>query len=136
MSYSSRETSPISATNMSQFNLTSDKFSIELPSPLHSNPASDPLASPPLKSPTGRRAQAFGKDGVLGSARKTRNLSQSSADRDSIAGLPNGHNSDDGHNPLKRRSADAGMDYPRRRATIAVRSRLEGRDRERELTLV
>ena len=30
-------------------------------------------------------------------------------------------NSDDGINPLKRRSTDAGIDYPRRRATIAVR---------------
>lgn len=111
---------------MAQFNLPPDNFSIELPSPLYSNAANEPLASPSLKSPSGRRAQTFGKDGVLGSARKARNLSQSSADRDSIAGLPNGQNSDDGHNPLKRRSTDAGMDYPRRRATIAVRRRARG----------
>lgn len=109
---------------MSHFNLASDKFSIELPSPLHSNTTNDALVSPPMRSPNGRKAQTFGRDGVLGPARKARNLSQSSADRDSIAGLPNGQNSDDGHNPLKRRSTDGGMDYPRRRATIAVRSKL------------
>lgn len=131
---SSREASPISASTMAHFNTTPEKFAIELPSPLHSNSANDPLASPPLKSPSGRRAQTFGRDGVLGSARKARNLSQSSADRDSVAGLPNGQNSDDGHNPLKRRSVDAGMDYPRRRATIAVRDRVGGR--ENVLTLV
>lgn len=28
--------------------------------------------------------------------------------------------SDEGSNPLKRRNTDAGVDYPRRRATIAV----------------
>jgi hypothetical protein len=32
----------------------------------------------------------------------------------------NGQASDDGINPLKRKSTDAGIDYPRRRATIAV----------------
>jgi len=37
-------------------------------------------------------------------------------------GLQNRPTSDDGINPLKRRSTDAGVDYPRRRATIAVRS--------------
>lgn len=37
-----------------------------------------------------------------------------------INGLQNKQNSDDGINPLKRRSTDAGIDYPRRRATIAV----------------
>ena len=29
---------------------------------------------------------------------------------------------DDSSNPLKRRATDNGVDYPRRRATIAVRS--------------
>lgn len=73
-----------------------------------------------LKSPTSRRMQSFSREGILGSAQKARNLSQSSADRESI---PNGiskPSSDDGSNPLKRRSTDAGIDYPRRRATIAV----------------
>lgn len=98
--------------------MSSEKFTLDLPSPLLSNAGSEPLVSPPLKSPTGRMAQTFGRDGVLGSAKKARNLSQSS-ERDSIFGLPNGQNSDDGQNPLKRRSTEAGMDYPRRRATIA-----------------
>lgn len=130
MSYSSRDASPISASNMSQFTMSSEKFTLDLPSPLLSNAGSEPLVSPPLKSPTGRMTQTFGRDGVLGSAKKARNLSQSS-DRDSIFGLPNGQNSDDGQNPLKRRSTEAGMDYPRRRATIAVRK--ECKDEENVL---
>jgi hypothetical protein len=66
--------------------------------------------------------QSFSREGILGSAQKARGLSQSSGDRESMTnGLQNGRqNSDDGINPLKRRSTDAGIDYPRRRATIAV----------------
>lgn len=103
------------------------------------------MNSPSLKSPAGaRRMASFSRDGILGSAQKARNLSQSSGDREQIvSGLHGGrhqtngntngngngnangnsnHNntSDDGINPLKRRSTDAGIDYPRRRATIAV----------------
>lgn len=80
------------------------------------------LNSPnPLKSPNARRVQSFSRDGILGSAQKTRNLSQSSGDRESMTNGLNQtrQNSDDGINPLKRRSTDAGLDYPRRRATIA-----------------
>jgi hypothetical protein len=85
----------------------------------------DNLASPnPLKSPNTRRVAGFSREGILGSAQKARNLSQSSGDRESmtngINGIKNRQNSDDGINPLKRRSTDAGIDYPRRRATIAV----------------
>lgn len=86
-----------------------------------------PLTSPhPLKSPSSRRGgvAGFSREGILGSAQKARNLSQSSAERDSVTnGLHNKQNangSDDGINPLKRRNTDAGIDYPRRRATIAV----------------
>lgn len=74
----------------------------------------------------------FGREGgILGSAQKARNLSQSSGDREQIVngihgrqpvnGAPT-NGSEDGGNPLKRRSTDAGIDYPRRRATIAVSS--------------
>jgi hypothetical protein len=76
-----------------------------------------------LKSPTDRRTLSFSREGILGSAQKARNLSQSSGDRESAsAGVhsSNRKDSDDGINPLKRRSTDAGSDYPRRRATIAV----------------
>jgi hypothetical protein len=65
---------------------------------------------------------SFSREGILGSAQRARNLSQSSGDQESAtAGLQNKKDSDDGINPLKRRSTDAGSDYPRRRATIAVR---------------
>jgi len=72
----------------------------------------------------------FGREGgILGSAQKARNLSQSSGDREQIVNGIHGRHpassvqtngSEDGGNPLKRRSTDAGIDYPRRRATIAV----------------
>ena len=80
------------------------------------------LTSPnPLKSPNARRVASFSREGILGSAQKARNLSQSSGDRESMTnGIQNRQNSDDGINPLKRRNTDAGIDYPRRRATIAV----------------
>ena len=50
-------------------------------------------------------------------------MSQSSSEtRPSEAnGLQKLPSDDDGINPLKRRNTDAGVDYPRRRATIAVR---------------
>lgn len=101
---------------------STDTFSIELPPPhLHIN-SNGILKSPnSLKSPSDRRALSFSREGILGSAQKARNLSQSSGDRESaVSGLQNRKDSDDGINPLKRRSTDAGSDYPRRRATIAV----------------
>lgn len=137
MSSSSPEPSPSSnAGGGRTFSMSRDKFSIEVPSPrLHLNTnglnngnGNGNLNSPnPLKSPNARRMANFSREGILGSAQKARNLSQSSGDRESIAnGLRNGNSnkagSDDGINPLKRRSTDAGVDYPRRRATIAVSS--------------
>jgi len=80
-----------------------------------------------LKSPTSlkaARAPSFSREGILGAAQKTRNLAQPSDSR-----LDNGSQqvtSDDGMNPLKRRNTDAGVDYPRRRATIAVRCNVGG----------
>ena len=127
MSDSSPERSPTSESAGRQYSMSSrDTFSIELPSPHLSlaNGNGGPMKSPnhSLKSPNDRRAMSFSHEGILGSAQRARNLSQSSGDRESAtAGLQNKKDSDDGINPLKRRSTDAGSDYPRRRATIAVR---------------
>ena len=80
----------------------------------------------PLKSPTSiksARTPSFSREGILGSAQKARNLSQTSEPRSETA--LNGSmkpGADDDSNPLKRRATDNGVDYPRRRATIAVRS--------------
>lgn len=124
MSESSPKGSPTSESAGRHYSMSSrDAFSIELPSPHLSMTNGGPLKSPnnSLKSLSDRRAMSFSRDGILGSAQKARNLSQSSADPESAtAGLSNRKDSDDGINPLKRRSADAGSDYPRRRATIAV----------------
>jgi len=133
MSSSSPEASPTSATGGGRtFSMSRNKFTIDIPSPrlqlvTHGNGnhvnGNGTLNSPnSLKSPNARRVQSFSREGILGSAQKARNLSQSSGDRESLTnGLnQNRQNSDDGINPLKRRSTDAGIDYPRRRATIAV----------------
>ncbi|ESZ97261.1 C6 zinc finger domain-containing protein [Sclerotinia borealis F-4128] len=136
MSTSSQENSPNSNTGSGRhFSMSRDRFDISIPSPRLSLVTNGDLISPTsLKSPNGRRVATFSREGILGSAQKARNLSQSSGDRESITnGFQNRHNqiqnqsghqnhngnSDDGINPLKRRSTDAGIDYPRRRATIA-----------------
>lgn len=77
-----------------------------------------------LKSPTSlksARAQSFSREGILGSAQKARNLSQSSDNRPETLsnGMQNGQSDDGSINPLKRRNTSAEVDYPRRRATIA-----------------
>ena len=137
MSTTSTHTSPASEhhTLLSMpFQLSRDQFSIEMPSPrLSATNGNGALKTPnSLASPTDRRAQSFSRDGILGSAQKTRGLSQSSQDRNANHFVSNqnsnsnGSNSggkdsgDDGINPLKRKSTDGGNDYPRRRATIAV----------------
>ncbi|CCD56507.1 similar to transcription factor Cys6 [Botrytis cinerea T4] len=148
MSISSQGNSPNSTSgSIRHFSMSRDKFDIDISSPQLSIVTNSDLTSPiSLKSPNGRRIATFSREGILGSAQKARNLSQSSADRESITnalqsrqnhnhnhnqnqnrngnGNTNGNgnqngNSDDGINPLKRRSTDAGIDYPRRRATIA-----------------
>ncbi|KAJ9160966.1 hypothetical protein NKR19_g2801 [Coniochaeta hoffmannii] len=96
-------------------------FSIEIPSPqVNATNGGNTLKSPTsLKS---ARAASFSREGILGSAQKARNLSQSSDNRpETLAnGMQNGQQSDDGGiNPLKRRNTSAEVDYPRRRATIA-----------------
>lgn len=109
--------------------MSRDQFTIDVPMPhltlaTNGNNGNNSQNSPnTIKSPNARRVAHFTRDGILGSAQKARNLSQSSGDRESMTnGLQNGNrqNSEDAANPLKRRSTDGGVDYPRRRATIAV----------------
>lgn len=100
-----------------------DSFHIEVPSPSLTAVTNGTHS---LKSPSALKAQrtpSFGRDGFMGAAQKARNMSQSSDHRletvgNGMAKTP----SDEGSNPLKRRNTDVGgVDYPRRRATIAVR---------------
>lgn len=73
------------------------------------------------------RTPSFSRDTVLGIAQRHRNPSQSSDNNfDMSNGAQKGRN-DEVLNPLKRRNVDAGLDYPRRRATIAVRDQASGR---------
>jgi len=132
MTPSSTGDSPRSATGNAgrPFTMPSrDTFTVEVPSPqlsavTNGNPIKSPIS---LKT---QRTPSFSREGILGSAQKARNLSQSSENRPD--GVPNGvHKApsvgEESSNPLKRRNTDAGVDYPRRRATIAVRKR-HGRD--------
>ncbi|KAK3390955.1 hypothetical protein B0H63DRAFT_127951 [Podospora didyma] len=116
-------TTTISANIMRQFPMPNRDFSVEIPSPqlMASTNGVNALKSPTsLKS---NRTPSFSREGILGSAQKARNLSQSSDNRpDNVSnGLQQQQkgSSDEGMNPLKRRNTDAGLDYPRRRATIA-----------------
>ncbi|KAK4103589.1 hypothetical protein N658DRAFT_280147 [Parathielavia hyrcaniae] len=109
-----------------QFPLPNRDFSVEIPSP---QLAAAPNGANTLKSPNSLKAAAaartptFSREGILGSAQKARNLSQSSDNRpDSIQnGIPKSTSEEsiNSINPLKRRNTDATVDYPRRRATIA-----------------
>lgn len=122
MSPKSTGDSPHSATTTRPFPVPSrDNFAIDVPTPSLSATNGNGLKSP-LKSPTALKTQrqaSFTREGILGSAQKARNMSQSSDNRqDSLGMLKDG--SDECTNPLKRRNTDASVDYPRRRATIAV----------------
>ncbi|KAF5008366.1 hypothetical protein FDECE_5350 [Fusarium decemcellulare] len=76
-----------------------------------------------IKSPVNyknQRTPSFSRDGMLSASQKPRHLSQSSDNRPE--NMTNGAqkvSSDEGSNPLKRRNTESGVDYPRRRATIA-----------------
>lgn len=123
-------TGAASAANVvRQFPVPNRDFTIEIPSPL---PVASANGVHSLKSPAtlkSARTPSFSREGILGSAQKARNLSQSSDNRSDH--VSNGHqtaqsvhaqsvHSDEGTiNPLKRRNTDAAVDYPRRRATIA-----------------
>jgi hypothetical protein len=128
MSPSSTGDSPVSASGTSarQFPVPSrDTFSIDLSASTLGgvNGAVNGIAngSAGVRSPTNLKSQrtpSFSREGIMSAVQK-RHLSQSS---DSIPnGNPTGKTgSDEDSNPLKRRNTDAGVDYPRRRATIAV----------------
>lgn len=97
-----------------------DTFSIDVSSPQ----LSAINGSSSVKSPTGIKPQrnpSFSREGILGSAQKARNLSQQSEQHGSgTNGLQKSPSDEGSINPLKRRNTDATVDYPRRRATIAV----------------
>ncbi len=115
-------TTSASATIVRQFPLPNRDFSVEIPSPQLTGGSNGANS---LKSPNSLKAArtpSFSREGILGSAQKARNLSQSSDNRPDA--IPNGipkSTSEESINPLKRRNTDAAVDYPRRRATIAVR---------------
>ncbi|KAK4671157.1 hypothetical protein QC764_602840 [Podospora pseudoanserina] len=115
-------TAAASATVVGRFPLPNRDFTIEVPSPqLLAQVQVNGGGVNSLKSPTSlksARTPSFSREGILGSAQKARNLSQSSDNRPESNGMQKAP-SDEGINPLKRRNTDAGVDYPRRRATIA-----------------
>ncbi|KAH7328292.1 hypothetical protein B0I35DRAFT_346461 [Stachybotrys elegans] len=128
MSPSSTGDSPVSASGTSarQFPIPSrDTFSIDLSASTLGgvNGVVNGIANGTagVRSPTNLKSQrtpSFSREGIMSAVQK-RHLSQSS---DSIpnGNLPAGKTgSDEDSNPLKRRNTDAGVDYPRRRATIA-----------------
>ena len=124
MSPSSTGDSPPSATGTTSSGRhipipSRDNFTIEVPNAtLTAVPNGSTLG---LKSPGDlkpQRAPSFTRESILGAAQKARNAAQAS---ESAANGMILTSSDDGSNPLKRRNTDAGVDYPRRRATIAVR---------------
>lgn len=99
-----------------------DTFSIDI-----SSPQLNAINGSSVKSPTGLkplRNPSFSREGILGSAQKARNLSQASDQQGSgiigTNGLQKSPSDEGSINPLKRRNTDATVDYPRRRATIAV----------------
>ncbi|RBQ68851.1 hypothetical protein VDGD_00432 [Verticillium dahliae] len=95
-----------------------DSFHIEVPSPsLTAVNGTHPLKSP--SSLKNHRTPSFSRDGLISAVQKARNMSQSSDQRINGFSDMNKTPTDEGSNPLKRRNTDAGVDYPRRRATIA-----------------
>lgn len=122
-------TTATSATVVRQYPMPSRDFTVDIPPP---QLPTAPNGANTLKSPNSLKAAAvaaaaagrapnFSREGILGSAQKARNLSQSSDNRPEsvLNGIPKSV-SEESINPLKRRNTDAAVDYPRRRATIAV----------------
>jgi hypothetical protein len=116
-------TTATSANVVRQFPLPNRDFSVDIPTPQLSagSNGANVLKSPNSLKAAARSANNFSREGILGSAQKARNLSQSSDNRpDTMSnGIPKS-TSEESINPLKRRNTDAAVDYPRRRATIAV----------------
>ncbi|KAH6631875.1 hypothetical protein F5144DRAFT_490097 [Chaetomium tenue] len=104
-----------------QYPLPNRDFTVDIPSPqLAAGTNGAGLLKSPNSLKAARASSNFSREGILGSAQKARNLSQSSDNRPD--GVPNGipkSTSEESINPLKRRNTDAAVDYPRRRATIA-----------------
>lgn len=129
MSPSSTGDSPLSATapsaSIRQFPLPArDNFTIDVSSAmsagLNGNGNGNGIGNG-TNSPANLKAQrtpSFSRDGLFGGNQKARHLSQVSEAMSN--GIVPREPSDDGINPLKRRNTDVGIDYPRRRATIAV----------------
>lgn len=123
MSPSPTGDSPPTALNHSTrpFPIPSRKsFHVDVPgASLISNGASLGLKSPSDLAP--QRAASFSRDGMLGATGAGRPVGSSQAAlTDSLLNGLAKSSSDEGSNPLKRRNTDVGVDYPRRRATIAV----------------
>ncbi|KFH42960.1 Quinic acid utilization activator-like protein [Hapsidospora chrysogenum ATCC 11550] len=122
MSPSSTDDSPPSATGTAapstrHFPMpTRESFTIEMPNAtLTAVPNGSNIGLKSPNDPNPHHTPTITREGILGAAQKARNAAQVS---DSFSnGLA--PSSDDGSNPLKRRNTDAGVDYPRRRATIA-----------------
>lgn len=126
MSPSSTGDSPPLAmgSNHHHFNMPNrESFTIEMP---NATLTAIPNGTTPLKSPNDFKMQrtpsistpSISREGILGAAQKARNASQITDAGNGVGRPP----SDEGSNPLKRRNTatDVGVDYPRRRATIAV----------------
>jgi hypothetical protein len=102
-----------------------DNFSIDLPSPSLTASSQGTMKTPSMLSPPEKRSLTFARDGILG-AQKVRKLSRTSSDRDVMqyrkapSNNKKSSDSDDGFSSLKRKTPESGIDYPRRRATIAV----------------
>ncbi|CAF3480098.1 hypothetical protein SNK03_010994 [Fusarium graminearum] len=93
-----------------------DSFALDLPMSSLATMSAD--AS--LKSPVSYKNQRTPSFSMV-TSQKARHLSQSS-DNNRPDNMSNGGqkvSSDEGSNPLKRRNTETGVDYPRRRATIA-----------------
>ena len=132
MSPSPTGDSPPSATNPSaprQFPLSGrEAFTVEVPSATLTA-ITNGAGMAGIKSPSDLKSQrnntSFSRDGILGAAHKARTMSQQNAIDISANGSTGSASKSgddiDNLNPLKRRNTDVGVDYPRRRATIAVR---------------
>ena len=97
---------------------THDNFTIEVPS-AQLTPIPNGIGKAQSLNHKTQRTSSFGRDAILGAAPKTRHISQAS---ESFMNGSQKVSSDEGSNPLKRKNTDTTIDYPRRRATIAVRS--------------
>ncbi|RGP73462.1 hypothetical protein FSPOR_2044 [Fusarium sporotrichioides] len=97
-----------------------DSFALELPMSSLATMSADATLKSPI-SYKNQRTPSFSRDAMMGTSQKSRHLSQSS-DNNRPDNMSNGGqkvSSDEGSNPLKRRNTETGVDYPRRRATIA-----------------